>query len=136
MFYAIHLDQYLSEMHSGNVFHLEEVGRSYRAVIVKCAVRPAKLSPIDLTEDEANAWMFVDVRSDVEKITVRPGNKVYDLLKDRGLEQAPQVLKSTGEVIEGVIKYKYTLTVEDRNNAAKLKEKIQGFIPYNDYAKE
>ena len=136
MFYAIHLDQFLSEMQSGNVFHLEEVGRSYRAVLVKCAVRPAKLSPIDLTEEEANAWAFVDVRPEVEKITVRPDNRVYDLLKDRGLEQVPQTLKSTGEVIEGVIKYKYTLTVEDRNNAAKLREKIQGFIPYDDYAKD
>ena len=133
-YFAIFLDDYLKYK---DLFKFTEIGRSYLAVIVESDVDPARCSRVELTKEEAFAWRFVEVPENVSQITVRPNTEVYEQLKDRYLEKVPQVVnKSTGEVDPEVIKYKYTLTSEDREKALSLRNKIDCYVPYNDYYKD
>lgn len=133
-YFAIFLDDYLKYK---DLFSFKELGRVYLAVIVESDVDPSRCSRVSITKEEAFAWRFVDVMPEVDKITVRPNSAVYDQLKDYRLERVPQIInKVTGEIDEEVIKYKYTITPEDRVHAASLREKIDCYVPYNDYHKD
>ena len=124
MYYAVNLEDFLKYK---DILPWEEVGRVYYAVIIKSTVAPTKFKHIELEEKIAKSWMFVDIHQ--VDMTVRPDNLVHDQLKDRELKQVPQLNKLTGAVIEGVIKYKYTLTEEDKSNAKVLQKNIINFIP-------
>jgi hypothetical protein len=118
MYYAIFLDDYLKD--SSNLLDL---GRVYKAVIVKSDIPPTH-DYIVLTEEEALAWRFVDV--DAEKITVRPGGEIFGRLKD-SLERV-QAFNKSGQPLDYVEKYKYTITDKDRRDALALRNKIERFI--------
>lgn len=133
-YFAIFLDDYLKYK---NLFSFKELGRAYLAVIVESDVTPSRCSRVEITKEEALSWRFVDVPNHVLQVTVRPDTDSYEQLKDRRLERVPQVVnKITGEIDEAVIKYKYTITPEDRVHAASLREKIDCYVPYNDYHKD
>jgi hypothetical protein len=128
MYYAIYLDEYLK---TKDYFEYKEVGRAGFAVIIKQDSEP-QTEYVELTEDEALAFMFVDIADDYPKLSFReseePGNSVWHVLKDRPKEKVPQTNK-LGDVLEGLFKYKYTITEIDRKNAALLREKIAKWIP-------
>jgi hypothetical protein len=128
MYYAVFLDDFLK---TKNYFEYKEVGRAGFAVIISYDSEPQS-DYVELTEDEALAFMFVDIADDYPKLSFREsgedGNSVWHVLKDRPKEKVPQTNK-LGEVLEGLFKYKYTITDTDRKNAALLREKIAKWMP-------
>ena len=124
MYYALFLDDYLK---TKNYFEYKEVGRAGFSVIIKFDSEPQS-EYVELTEDEALAFMFVGLAPDYAKLSVREDNHIWDVLKDRPLDKVPQTNK-LGEVLEGLFKYKYTITDTDRENAALLSAKIAKWLP-------
>lgn len=119
MYYAIFLDDYLK---TKNYFEYKEIGRAHLAVIIKYDSEPQS-DYVELTEDEALSFMFVGLEPTYEKLSVREDNHIWDVLKDRPMDKVPQTNK-LGDVLEGLFKYKYTITDRDRENAALLEAKI------------
>ena len=124
MYYALFLDDFLN---TKSLQDYKEIGRAGNSVIIKCSYEPQS-EYIELSENEALSFMFVGDPDTLEEKTVRPDNHVYEILKDRPLRQVPQ-LNLLGEVQEGVIKYKYKITQDDRDNAKALRDKILKWIP-------
>ena len=122
MYYALYLDEYLS---SKDLYPFKEIGHVYTAVIFESDIVPENCDYIELPENEAKSFRFVDVVA--EKITVRPPGEFFEFMLAKGMEQVPAINK-LGEPLEGVLKYKYTLTEDDRRLASQLKEKIIRFI--------
>ena len=122
MYFAILVDDYLSAKDN---YSFKEIGHIYKAVIVECDTIPENCDYVQVDENEAKSFRFVDV--DAEKITVRPPGEFFEFMLAKGMEQVPAINK-LGEPLEGVLKYKYTLTEDDRRLASQLKEKIIRFI--------
>lgn len=124
MYYALFLDDYLK---TKNYFEYKEIGRAGFAVIIWFDSEPQS-EYVELTEDEALSYMFIGLAPDYNKLSVRENNHIWDVLKDRELHKVPQTNK-LGEVLEGLFKYKYTITSRDRENAALLSAKIAKWLP-------
>lgn len=124
MYYALFLDDFLN---TKSLYDYKEIGRAGYAVIISYEHEPQS-EYISLSKEEALSFMFVDFPENLEEKTLRPNNIVYDILKDRSLRQVPQ-LNVLGEIQEGLFKYKYKLTQEDRDNAKALKNKILKWMP-------
>jgi hypothetical protein len=127
MYYAIFLDDFLRTV---TYFNYEEVGRAFHAVIIKHDSEP-QVDYVDLTEEEALSFMFADIPEDYLRLTVRENTVIQNILKDRPMEKLPQT-NTRGEVLEGLYKYKYTITETDRGHAASLRKKIAQWIPYGE----
>jgi hypothetical protein len=127
MYYAVFLDDYLKVK---DYFEWQELGRAYLSVILKYDNVP-DIDHVELTEDEAYAFIFSEIPEGYSKITVRENTHIWDRLQDKPLEKSPQ-LDRMGNVMEGVFKYKYTVTEEDLENAASLNKKIAQWIPYGE----
>lgn len=124
MYYAIFLDDFLK---TKNYFEYKEIGRAGFAVIIKFDSEPQS-EYVELTESEALSFMFVELAPDYERLSVREDNHIWDVLKDRPMEKVPQTNK-LGQVLEGLFKYKYTITDTDRENASLLRAKIAKWLP-------
>lgn len=122
MYFAILIDDYLSNKDN---YSFKEIGHIYRAVIVESDAIPENYDYVQIEENEAKSFRFVDVTA--EKITVRPGGDFFNLMVLKGLEEVPAINK-LGEPLEGVLKYKYTLTEDDIRLASQLRQKIIRFI--------
>lgn len=127
MYYAIFLDDFLK---TKNYFEYKEIGRAGFAVIIKFDSEPQS-EYVELTESEALSFMFVELAPDYERLSVREDNHIWDVLKDRPMEKVPQTNK-LGQVLEGLFKYKYTITDTDRENASLLRAKIAKWLPYGE----
>lgn len=125
MYYAIFLDDFLN---TKSLYAYKEVGRVGNAVIIQYNDEPQS-EYVKLSKDEALSFMFIGHPKDVLDKTVRPDNNIYEILKDRSLKRVPQINK-LGEILDNVVKYKYTLTDQDRDNASALKNKISKWIPF------
>lgn len=121
MYFAIFVDDYLSNI---NNYIFKTLGYVYKSVIVECDNVPDGYDYIQLEQHEADAWRFVDVTA--EEITVRPG-ELYEKLKHGNIRQV-QAVNKLGVPLDNVVKYKYTLSNEDRQNAESLKSKIAKYI--------
>lgn len=121
MYFAIFLDDYLSNK---NNYNFKTLGHVYKSVIVECDCLPEGYDYVQVDQHEAESWRFVDVTA--EEITVRPG-ELYEKLKHGNIRQVDAVNK-LGLPLDNVIKYKYTLSNEDRKNAESLKLKIGKYI--------
>ena len=122
MYFAILIDDYLSAKDN---YSFKEIGHIYKAVIVESDTIPENCDYVQVEEDEAKSFRFVDVTA--EKITVRPGGDFFEFMVSKGIEEVPS-LNKLGEPLEGALKYKYTLTEDDRRLASQLKEKIVRFV--------
>jgi len=121
MYFAIFIDDYLSNV---NDYNFKTFGYVYKSVIVECDNIPDGYDYIQIEQHEADAWRFVDVSA--EEITVRPG-ELYEKLKHGNIRQV-EAKNKLGAPLDNVIKYKYTLSTEDRQNAESLKSKIVKYI--------
>jgi len=122
VYYAIFIDDYLS---AKDKYSFKEIGHIYKAVIVESNIAPEDCDYVQVEEDEAKSFRFVDVIA--EKITVRPPGEFFEFMFAKGMEEVP-ALNKKGEPVEGAVKYKYTLTEDDRRLASQLKEKIIRFV--------
>lgn len=121
MYFAIFIDDYLSNIKN---YNFKTLGHVYKSVIVECDNIPDSYDYIQVEQHEADAWRFVDVTA--EDITVRPG-ELYEKLKHGNIRQV-EAKNKLGVPLDNVIKYKYTLSTEDRQSAKSLKSKIVKYI--------
>jgi hypothetical protein len=127
MYYAVYLDEFLK---TKVYFEYVEIGRAGLAVLIENDSEP-QIEYVELTKDEAFSYMFVDLPADYLKLSFREADglhSVWQVLKDRPNEKVPQTNK-LGDVLEGLYKYKYTITDTDRKNAASLRAKIEKWMP-------